>query len=157
MSVFHQLLRWYFTFLWLRVPSESKILKVLFHNFELTNHRKSWSLFILLRNEEVVASCQQMGTTWVNQLSLLIQNDKNKILKLVKNNTKFFIHINHYLFIFTSITQKYSIIWNRRLIRDKLKHILVETRYFIVRITYTISIEYRNLLLWNLSRICSVT
>ena len=30
-----------------------------FYNFKLVNHRKSWSLFILLRNEEVVASCQQ--------------------------------------------------------------------------------------------------
>jgi len=120
MSVFHQLLKWYFTFLWLRVPLESKILKVLFHNFEMINHRKSWSLFILLRNEEVVASCQQMATTWTNQLSLLIQNDKNEILKLVKNNKKFFFCINHYSFILISITQKYSIFWKRIFIREKL-------------------------------------
>ena len=54
---------------------------------------KSSSLFILLRNEEVVAGCQQMAMTWENQLSLLKQNDKNEILKPVKNNKKFFIHI----------------------------------------------------------------
>ena len=157
MSVFHQLPKHHIILLWLRVPSESKILKVLFYNFVLLYHRKSWSLFILLRNEGVVVGFQQMATTWVNQLSLLVQNDKNEILKPVKNNQKFFICINHYLFILISITQKYSIFWNRNLIRDKLKNILIETKYFIVRITYTISIEYRNLLLWKLSRICSVT
>ena len=92
----HQLPKHHIILVWLRVPSESKILKVLFHNFELMNHMKSWSLFILLRNEEVVASYQQMETTWVNQLSLLIQNDINEILKPVKNNKKFIIYINHY-------------------------------------------------------------
>ena len=66
---------------------------MLFHNFELMNHMKSSSLFILLRNEEVVAGCQQMATTWVNQLSLLEQDDQNEILKPVKNNQKSFIHI----------------------------------------------------------------
>ena len=49
-----------------------------------------------MRNEGVVADYQQMETTWVNQLSLLIQNDINEILKPVKNNQKFFIYINHY-------------------------------------------------------------
>ena len=33
----------------------------------------------------------------------------NEILKSVKNNKKFFIYINHYLFILISITKKYSI------------------------------------------------
>ena len=46
-----------------------------------------------MRNEGVVADCQQMVTTWANQLSLLIQNDKNEILKPVKDNQKFLIHI----------------------------------------------------------------
>ena len=91
-----------------------------FYNFKLVNHRKSWSPFILMRNEGVVASCQQMATTWVNQLSLLVQNDKNEILKPVKNNQKFLFYINHYLFILISITQKYSIFWNINLIREKL-------------------------------------
>ena len=34
-----------------------------------------------------------MATTWVNQLSLLEQDDQNEILKPVKNNQKSFIHI----------------------------------------------------------------
>ena len=48
-----------------------------------------------MRYEGVVADRQQMATTWENQLSLLIEliNDINEILKLIKNNQKFFIHI----------------------------------------------------------------
>ena len=104
MSVFHQLPKHHIILLWLRVPWESKFLKVLFYNFELVYHRKSWSLFILLRNEEVVASFQQMATTWANQLSLLIQliNDIDKILKLIKNNQKIlYLNKNHYLYSFS--------------------------------------------------------
>ena len=46
-----------------------------------------------MKNERVVADCQQMATTWVNQLSLLKQDDQNEISKPVKNNQKSFIHI----------------------------------------------------------------
>ena len=53
-----------------------------------------------MRNEGVVAGCQQMATTWVNQLSLLIQNDKNEILKPVKKQSIFF-YLHKPLFINT--------------------------------------------------------
>ena len=53
-----------------------------------------------MRNEGVVAGCQQMVTTWENQLSLLIQNDKNKILKPVKKQSKI-LYLHKPLFINT--------------------------------------------------------
>ena len=80
----------------LRVSSESKILKALLYNFFKINHRRELIIFFQhnRKNERVVADCQQMATTWANQLSLLIQfsNDNiNKILKLIKKNKKFSI------------------------------------------------------------------
>ena len=63
--------------------------------FFIINHRRELIIFIQhSRNIERVVACQQMGTTWANQLSLLIQfsNDSiNEILKPIQNKKKFSI------------------------------------------------------------------
>ena len=53
-----------------------------------------------MRNEGVVAGYQQMATTWENQLSLLIQNEKNENLKPVKKQSKI-LYLHKPLFIHT--------------------------------------------------------